>query len=186
MLLSATLGATFLTISGYSSFANASPTLAHSKDAINITARSSLSGSGYIPSDDQCAAGSTWVSRVCWNLDGGDGEWSDLCTNNYAMQGWCAQQTDMCRDILVQGKGDLTPKRTVTCVPRATTRSEVSPGRQIGVITVKNRAAVAQHYVIPVPVRTNLSAASVSAILEGMYRISLYRSSSDSEAPCRA
>lgn len=179
MLLSAILGATFLTTDtflGYSPFANASPTLAQSDGAINITARNSLSGSRYIPSDNQCTGSSGWESRVCWNLDGGDGEWSDLCTNNYAMQGWCTS-TEMCRDIFVQGKGDTTPKRTITCVPRATQKSEVLPGRQIGVIVVKNGAAAGtQKHVISVPVTTNLASASVSAVLEGTYRIPLYLS----------
>ena len=177
MLLSAILGA-FLAINTFSShlsFASASPTLlaTRSSGAINMTARDSLTGLGYIPPDQQCTSGSTWVSRVCWDLDGGDGEWSDLCTNNYAMQGWCALQTEMCRDILVQGEGDRAPKRTITCVPRATKSSEVTAGRQIGVIVVKNGPSAAQQQVISVPVATNLPAASVSAVLEGMYRIPL-------------
>ena len=47
---------------------------------------------------------------VCWHLDGEDREWNDPCTNHYAMPEWCAQQIEMCRDILVQAKGDLTQK----------------------------------------------------------------------------
>ena len=168
-------GTTFLTIiSLYLSFASPTP---ESKSGIG--ARESLNASAaaiYRPADQLCVSPVVWAARICYNPNGGDTGWADLCHNNpgaedpfIILQGSCEPE-EWCQPDRVQDEDDVEPRYTITCVPRTNRNHVIGHGRQYGALVVRNDVGSAAHQSVSVPLNANIRGATVGAIMEGTYQ----------------
>lgn len=126
-----------------------------------------------IPPDQLCDNPGDWVRREC--VTGlSDLEWEDTCLPDHGSIYWrvgeCTDDT-MCQNTLTQDLGDEEPVETISCIERPRNNSQVAPDEQSGVYGVSNTSHSSHSRTVSVIVETNLVDATVSGLVEGMYRI---------------
>lgn len=165
MLFSIIFTAIFLTVNHlYTIFA--SPIISNGDVAAGQSLNLTHSKIEYYPPDYLCQKSIEWAFRACvTEID--DRTWGDLCINSttfdrYGRLGSCPQNT-MCMNIC------FSSKITIFCIGRPSDVIDLSGNQQTGVVKIETgTTTVPMDYTVSVPLAKSISAASVSALIEGM------------------